>query len=134
MARIEAFEAAAAEGAVPSRVTSEATVAARRRGPTGIRRFARSSLLGTVAVVFLLVVLVMALLADVITYWDPLLTNYGSTRQPPSAEHLLGTDHLGRDLLSRILWGARPVLVIAPLSVLGAAVLGSLRELLRGVH
>ena len=49
-----------------------------------------------------------------------------------SRAHWLGTDHLGRDLLSRILWGARPVLVIAPLSVLGAAALGSLLGLAAG--
>src|SRR5262245_57591110 len=118
MARIEAFEATAAEGDAPSRVTSEATVAARRRGPTGFRRFVRSSPLGTVALVFLLVVLVMALLADVITYWDPLLTNYGSTRQPPSAEHILGTDHLGRDVWSRIVTGAQISLFVAFVAVL----------------
>ena len=59
MARIEAFEVAQAEGAVPSRVTSEATVAA-RRGPSGVARFMRSSPLGTVALVFLLLVIVLA--------------------------------------------------------------------------
>src|SRR3954454_18511 len=117
MARIEAFEAAQAEGAVPSRVPSEATVAT-RRGPRGVGRFIRSSPLGTVALAFLLVVIAMALLADVITYWDPLLTDYGSTREAPSAEHVLGTDHLGRDVWSRIVTGARISLFVAFVAVL----------------
>src|SRR5262249_48055218 len=55
-----------------------------------------------------------------------------SPRPTPSAAHWLGTDHLGRDILSRILWGARPVLTVAPLAVLGAAVLGSLLGLTAG--
>jgi ABC-type dipeptide/oligopeptide/nickel transport system permease subunit len=114
MAKIEAFEAAPIERAGPPRATS----AARRRGPTGVSRFVRSSPLGTVALVFLLVVVVFAILADVITYWDPLLTDYGSTRVPPSATHLLGTDHLGRDVWSRIVTGARISLFVALVAVL----------------
>ena len=52
----------------------------------------------------------------------------------PSATHWLGTDHLGRELLSRILWGARTVLTVAPLAVLGAAFLGSLLGLAAGYY
>src|SRR5204862_323994 len=52
----------------------------------------------------------------------------------PSRAHWLGTDHLGRDLLSRLAWGARPVLVIAPLAVLGATALGCLLGLAAGYH
>ena len=49
----------------------------------------------------------------------------GQTLQPPTGDFLLGTDDLGRDVLSRILWGARPVLVLAPLAVLAAEIAGS---------
>src|SRR5207245_8441253 len=52
----------------------------------------------------------------------------------PSGAHWLGTDHLGRDILSRILWGARTVLTVAPLAVLGAAILGSLLGLTAGYY
>src|SRR5439155_288331 len=52
----------------------------------------------------------------------------------PSRAHWLGTDHLGRDLLSRILWGARTVLAVAPVAVLGATILGSLLGLAAGYH
>lgn len=50
----------------------------------------------------------------------------------PSATHWLGVDHLGRDLLSRIMWGARTVLTVAPLAVIGAALLGTMLGLLSG--
>lgn len=50
----------------------------------------------------------------------------------PSAKHLLGVDPLGRDILSRVLWGARTVLTVAPVAVLGAAILGTLLGLLSG--
>ena len=50
----------------------------------------------------------------------------------PALAHLLGVDHLGRDLLSRILWGARTVLTVAPLAVMGAAALGTFLGLLSG--
>jgi ABC-type dipeptide/oligopeptide/nickel transport system permease subunit len=118
MAKIEAFEVAPAERAGPPRVASEAAGPARRRGPTGVGRFVRSSPLGTVALIFLFVVVVFAILADVITYWDPLLTDYGSTRAAPSATHVLGTDHLGRDVWSRIVTGARISLFVALVAVL----------------
>lgn len=50
----------------------------------------------------------------------------------PSAAHWLGTDQLGRDILSRLLWGARTVLLVAPVAVLGAAILGTLLGLVAG--
>jgi peptide/nickel transport system permease protein len=59
---------------------------------------------------------------------DPALIAYPY----PSAEHWLGVDHLGRDILSRLFWGARTVLTVAPLAVLGAAALGTLLGLLAG--
>ena len=50
----------------------------------------------------------------------------------PSAAHWLGTDQLGRDILSRLLWGARTVLLVAPIAVLGAAIMGTLLGLVAG--
>lgn len=52
--------------------------------------------------------------------------------QPPSAEHWFGTDHLGRDMLSRVIHGARTALVIAMVSVAVAGVIGLLLGLLAG--
>ncbi|MBM3522203.1 MAG: ABC transporter permease [Alphaproteobacteria bacterium] len=50
----------------------------------------------------------------------------------PSAANWLGVDHLGRDILSRLIWGARTVLTVAPAAVIGAAVLGTILGLLAG--
>jgi peptide/nickel transport system permease protein len=77
----------------------------------------------------------LALLAPLIAPYPPNASDLQALGHPtPSRAHWLGTDHLGRDLLSRILWGARPVLVIAPLAVLGAAALGSLLGLAAGYY
>ena len=76
-----------------------------------------------------------AVLAPLIAPYPPNANNLAALAHPtPSASHWLGTDHLGRDLLSRILWGARTVLTVAPLAVLGAAMLGSLLGLAAGYY
>jgi peptide/nickel transport system permease protein len=55
---------------------------------------------------------------------DPVATNYGSMTQAPSLEYWLGTDQFGRDLLSRIIWGARTALFIGFTSAILGATLG----------
>src|SRR5713101_9285442 len=75
----------------------------------------------------------VAALAPAIAPYPPNANSMAALAHPtPSAAHWLGTDQLGRDILSRILWGARTVLTVAPLAVLGAAVLGSLLGLTAG--
>lgn len=74
-------------------------------------------------------------LAPAIAPYPPNANDMAALAQPtPSSTHWLGTDHLGRDILSRILWGARTVLTVAPLAVLGAALLGSLLGLTAGYY
>jgi peptide/nickel transport system permease protein len=74
-----------------------------------------------------------AVLAPLIAPYPPNANNLAALAHPtPSSAHWLGTDQLGRDILSRILWGARTVLTVAPLAVLGAAILGSLLGLTAG--
>ena len=76
-----------------------------------------------------------ALLAPVLAPYAPNANDFTALASPtPSRAHWLGTDHLGRDILARILWGARTVLTVAPLAVLGAAVLGSLLGLSAGYY
>jgi len=78
---------------------------------------------------------VAAVLAPVIAPYPPNASSMLAVAHPtPSAAHWLGTDHLGRDILSRIQWGARTVLTVAPLAVLGAAILGSLLGLTAGYY
>jgi peptide/nickel transport system permease protein len=76
-----------------------------------------------------------ALLAPWIAPYPPNASDLMALAHPtPSARHLLGTDHLGRDMLSRLLWGARTVLAVAPVAVLGATTLGSLVGLVAGYY
>jgi peptide/nickel transport system permease protein len=89
----------------------------------------------TVGVAIILTWAVLAVLAPLIAPYPPNANDMAAlAHTTPSRAHWLGTDHLGRDILSRILWGARPVLVIAPLAVLGAAALGSLLGLAAGYY
>lgn len=84
----------------------------------GVRRFARISPSGFMSAIFLVVVVLVAILAPWIAPYDPLAGNYAITRQAPTLQHLLGTDDLGRDVLSRILYGARITMLVSVTSVL----------------
>ena len=66
----------------------------------------------------MLLLATVAILADRLAPYNPLTANYAITRDPPLARHVLGTDHLGRDVLSRIIFGARVTLLVAISSVL----------------
>jgi peptide/nickel transport system permease protein len=81
----------------------------------GIRRLSPVS---TAAVVVVLVMIVVAVFAPWVAPYDPLAGSYGEVRQPPSAAHWLGTDDVGRDVLSRLIYGARISLVVGFGSVL----------------
>jgi peptide/nickel transport system permease protein len=75
---------------------------------------------------FLVVVLVAALLAPWITPYDPLQIDAMARLAPPSAEHWFGTDHAGRDLFSRVIYGARMALLTGAGVVVIALVFGVL--------
>lgn len=66
----------------------------------------------------------LALAAPLLPIPAPSATDFMDRTSSPSAEHLLGTDHLGRDLLSRTIWGLRISLVVAFLSVGTAMLIG----------
>jgi peptide/nickel transport system permease protein len=65
---------------------------------------------------------------------DPLATDVLAKLQPPSRDHWLGTDSLGRDVLSRVLAGARDILVVAPLATLLGTVAGTALGLVTGYY
>jgi ABC-type dipeptide/oligopeptide/nickel transport system permease subunit len=74
----------------------------------------------------------IALLAPYITIYDPVTANLGSPQQPPSLSHPFGTDHLGRDLLSRVLYGTRVSLLVGICAALLAVGLGAAIGLVAG--
>ncbi|MGE5258549.1 MAG: ABC transporter permease [Hyphomicrobiales bacterium] len=71
----------------------------------------------TAGCIIVAVVGISALCAPWIAPYDPLATDLYARLQPPSLQHPLGTDNLGRDLLSRIIWGARVSLKVGVISV-----------------
>src|SRR3954466_11710749 len=106
------------------------TAAPRRRRV--LRRLLRAPLALTGLIVLVIAVLV-ALLAPVLAPYPPTQTSFASTFLPPgSPGHVLGTDSLGRDILSRIIYGTRASLIVGVLSVLLALVVGVPLGLLAG--
>lgn len=102
--------------------TSE-TFARDRTVVSEIRRFARTSRLGAFFGVLLLVIGLVAIFADQIAPYNPLEADFTALRSPPSPLHWLGTDNLGRDVLSRLIHGTRISLLVAVVStVIGKAI------------
>ena len=101
--------------------------------PSGVRhalrRFVRTSRIGAISALFLLVLLFVAIFADQVAPYHPLEATFTALRQPPSPGFWLGTDNLGRDVLSRLIHGARLSLAVAIVST----VLGKLVGLTWGV-
>jgi peptide/nickel transport system permease protein len=82
--------------------------------------------------IVMLLFLLAALLAPLLSPNDPLAQNVVAGLKPPSAEHLLGTDKLGREILSRILYGARISLFVGLSVVVAAGAIGTLLGLVAG--
>jgi len=115
---------------------AEIAVVALARARPGVwpvtARFLRKKPLGAAGGVLMLVMALTAVFADVLQTHDPIATNAAYTLGPPNAEHWLGTDHLGRDIYSRIVHGARVSLIVGLASTLLGSVLGGLIGLLSG--
>jgi peptide/nickel transport system permease protein len=108
-------------------LAAPAPVPATAREPSPARRALRRLLRRRGAMVGLAVVaffVALALLAPLIAPYDPLLTSWSAIRKAPSAAHWFGTDEIGRDVLSRIIWGARASLAAGVVSVCIALSLG----------
>jgi peptide/nickel transport system permease protein len=74
----------------------------------------------------------VAIFAPVIAPHDPLAQDASAVNQGPSSLYPLGTDNLGRDILSRLVHGSRTILILAPLSVLASVAVGTTLGLLGG--
>lgn len=104
-------------------VTGTLQVPERRQRSRVLRRFFRNRPAVIGGVVILITVLV-AIFAPLLAPYDPTATDWGKVRLAPSAEHWLGTDDLGRDSLSRLIYGARASLMAGVVSVLIAVGIG----------
>jgi peptide/nickel transport system permease protein len=117
-------------GAGVPAVTQDETRTARQEQ---LRLLVRSKtfLVGAVIVGFWVL---CAIFGTLIAPKDPLAANPINDLAPPSGENLFGTDRLGRDVLSRVIVGARDILVVAPLATLLGTVVGVILGLVTGYY
>ncbi|MCX6020881.1 MAG: ABC transporter permease, partial [Chloroflexi bacterium] len=120
----------------PSGAAADALViqGIRRKKPTFMAsalRMARRKPIGALALFMLMLLCFAAVFADVISIYNPIATSREVLR-PPSFAHPFGTDNLGRDMWSRIIFGSRVSLYVGVLSVVFGTLLGSLVGLVSG--
>lgn len=95
----------------------------------------RVAVIGLVIVVFWILV---AIFAPILAPHDPLAQDSSAINSPPAwveggnSAYLLGTDNLGRDMLSRLVHGSRTILILAPISVLASVIVGTVLGLVSG--
>ena len=90
--------------------------------------------LAVIGSVILLLFVALAVFAPLIAPYDPLSNDYNALLAPPSKVHLCGTDNLGRDILSRIIYGARISLRVSLVSVAIATAMGVLLGVAAGFY
>lgn len=99
---------------------------ASRRSFVPLVRFARRQPLGAFSIVFILATLLAGIFADQVAPFDPLATDFSRLLVGPDRHNWLGTDEFGRDILSRVVHGARTALVMGISASLAGALLGGL--------
>jgi peptide/nickel transport system permease protein len=82
----------------------------------------------------LLIIIALAVLVPVISPYDPLEVTAAERLQPPSTLHIFGTDDFGRDVLTRVLYGAQLSLQVGLISVALASITGSILGILAGYY
>ncbi|MGD9147742.1 MAG: ABC transporter permease [Anaerolineae bacterium] len=98
-----------------------------------VRRFSRHRLAVFGAVIILLLVLV-AIFAPVIAGQDPYYQDYSALKQPPSREHILGTDALGRDMWARLIYATRVSLSVGLVAVAIYTLIGTVLGAIAGFY
>ena len=92
----------------------------------------KSNKLAAISLIIILIFCIYAIFAPYLAPHDPILQDYENVRAVPSSEHLLGTDELGRDVFSRIIYGARISLVIGLVPTSISMVIGTILGLMAG--
>ncbi len=111
-------------------VVSEAPAAERRaRWVSAVVTFCRRRPLGAIGAGIVVAMLLVAVFAPWLAPYDPVAVDFGAMLSPPSAQHWLGTDSFGRDVLSRLIYGSRTALLVG----FGSALLGATAGAVLGV-
>ena len=95
-------------------------------------RMCRQNKLAAVSAIVIILIILMAVFAPVIAPYGESETSLTERLSPPSAEHILGTDYLGRDVFTRLLYGARVSLIVGIMPSVIALVVGVTLGLLSG--
>ncbi|MGY1748929.1 ABC transporter permease [Modestobacter sp. SYSU DS0511] len=108
----------------------------RRRGPAafwaGLTRFVRTEKLGAMSLALITLFVVLAVFAPLLAPYDPLLQNRRNLTEAPSGTFWLGTDDLGRDVLSRLIYGARASMIVSVVTTVVSLVLGTVIGVVSG--
>src|ERR1044071_5503557 len=81
-----------------------------------IVQFIRTQPTGVGGLIVILILCIGGFFAEIVAPYDPLAIDFGAMLAPPSLDHLMGTDAFGRDVFSRIVYGARTALAVGILS------------------
>ncbi len=99
-------------------VTTTPELAEEVRLPHPVLQFIRSQPTGAAGLVFIAALFVAGVFAEFVAPYDPVAIDFGAMLAAPSWEHWMGTDSFGRDVFSRIIYGARTALAVGVLSSL----------------
>ncbi|WP_425059299.1 Glutathione transport system permease protein GsiD [Sporomusa carbonis] len=114
-------------------VFSPATPPVKSRRAEFMERF-KASTSAMIGLTMLVILVFCAVLAPVLAPYDPYDSNMPNALKPPSASHIMGTDELGRDILSRILYGARISLIVGVEAVTLALACGVILGAIAGFY
>jgi peptide/nickel transport system permease protein len=114
---------------VATPLTTDTTRGVRRRPWSAVLHFCRREKLGAFGMGVVIVMAVMGFSAELIAPYSPTANDFAAMTEAPSWAHWLGTDQFGRDLLSRIIFGARTALIVG----LSSAFVGGAAGLVLGV-
>lgn len=104
-------------------IEEDDTIEVQRFSWQSVLKMIRRQPLGTMGAIVIILMILMAVFADVITSYDPEESDLSAMLQPPNSNHWFGTDSFGRDLLTRVIYGARTALLVGfSASLLGAGI------------
>jgi len=113
-------------------VAATPNTAGLRRVARGLRLFARRSPMSAFWGCIAALIVFMAVAAPVLAPYEPLKSDFRAMTRPPTERHVFGTDQIGRDVLSRVIYGSRASLTVAIGAVLFGTTLGALWGLASG--
>jgi peptide/nickel transport system permease protein len=113
----------------PSDVSLATEQAPSRSWLAAIREFTRRRPLGAIGAAVVVLMIAVAVFAGVLAPYDPVAVDFGAMLARPSAQHWLGTDAFGRDVMSRLIYGSRTALFVG----FGAALVGATAGAVLGV-